>query len=76
MERQHEKWTRYFHYQSLGTQYYDNGDKYEGEWKDDQRVGRGSSSSNRLGIMVYANGDRYEGDWKDDLKEGQGKTLR
>jgi formylglycine-generating enzyme required for sulfatase activity len=43
---------------------WENGDRYEGEWKDGQREGQG--------VMVFANGDRYEGEWKGDEMEGQG----
>ena len=58
---------------ALGTQYYDNGDKYEGKWRDDHRTGRGSYWTNKLGVMVYASGDRYEGEWRDDMREGEGR---
>lgn len=26
----------------IGTQYYANGDRYEGEWRDDERNGKGN----------------------------------
>jgi len=29
---------------SIGTQYYNNGDRYNGQWKDDMRVGKGKST--------------------------------
>jgi len=43
---------------------YSNGDRYEGDWKDDKRHGRG--------IVTYAAPDggvaeRYEGEWRDGL---------
>jgi hypothetical protein len=47
-----------------GTMTYANRDKYEGEWKIDQRDGQGT--------MTYANGDKYEGEWIDDQRHGQG----
>ena len=41
------------------------GDRYEGDWKNDKREGKG--------IHYWNNrGDRYEGDWKNDAKEGKG----
>ena len=47
-----------------GTFYYDNGDKYEGQWKDGKAHG--------YGVLEEANGNRYEGGWKDDLLHGEG----
>ena len=44
--------------------YYKNGDRYEGEWKNDDREGKG--------ILNYKNGDRYDGEWKNDKREGKG----
>ena len=39
--------------------YYNNGDRYEGDFKNDKREGKG--------IMYHNNGDRYEGDFKNDF---------
>ena len=39
-------------------------DKYEGQFKDGKRHGRGT--------FTHANGDKYEGQFKDDLKNGLG----
>jgi uncharacterized protein (TIGR02145 family) len=44
---------------------YASGDKYEGEWNNDQCSGKG--------IMVYASGDKYEGEWNNDQRTGWGK---
>ena len=44
--------------------YYNDVDKYEGEWKNGLKEGKG--------IMYYNDGRRYKGDWKNDLKEGKG----
>ena len=41
-----------------------NGDRYDGELKDEKRNGKG--------IYYYANGDRYDGEWKDDKRNGKG----
>eukprot|EP01090_Pellita_catalonica_P000778 TRINITY_DN1054_c0_g1_i1.p1 TRINITY_DN1054_c0_g1~~TRINITY_DN1054_c0_g1_i1.p1 ORF type:complete len:285 (+),score=39.57 TRINITY_DN1054_c0_g1_i1:28-855(+) len=38
-----------------GSYQWTNGNKYEGEWKNNSRHGRGR--------MIYADGDMYEGDW-------------
>ena len=44
--------------------YYINGDRYEGDCKNDKREGKG--------IIFIKNGDRFEGDFKNDLGEGKG----
>ena len=41
---------------------YNNGDKYEGQFLNNKKEGKG--------IMEYYNGDEYNGDWKNDKKEG------
>jgi len=40
--------------------YYANGDKYAGEWWQDERHG--------VGKMNYAAGEEYEGHWDHDAK--------
>ena len=40
------------------------GDKYVGEFKDDQYHGQGT--------YTHANGDKYVGEYKDDKRHGQG----
>ncbi len=47
-----------------GTFYYDEVERYEGEWKDNTQHGQGT--------YYLANGDRYEGEWKYDIQHGQG----
>jgi hypothetical protein len=47
-----------------GTLTYANGDKYEGEWKDDLKNGQGT--------FTWANGNKYVGEYKDDKRNGQG----
>lgn len=59
----------------VGTQYYANGDKYEGDWSNDMRNGEGIDELQCLGTLAYVNGDRYEGQWKDDEIAGQGMSL-
>ena len=48
----------------IRTIYYPNGDNYLGEFKDDQRNGKGT--------YTWAVGDIYAGEWKDDQRTGQG----
>ena len=40
---------------------YNDGSRYEGDWKNDKKQGKG--------IIFYNNGSRYEGDWKNDKKK-------
>jgi len=47
---------------------YDNGDTYEGEWRDGNRDGKGR--------YVSVSGWYYEGGWKENKKHGQGKYVR
>ena len=48
----------------FGTINLNNGDKYVGEWKDDNKHGQGT--------YTYAIGDKYVGEYKYDKKHGQG----
>jgi len=43
------------------------GNKYVGEYKDDKRHGKGTST--------YPNGDKYEGEHKDDKRHGKGTST-
>lgn len=50
-----------------------NGDKYEGDFKNGVKEGNGTFFPLIiLGIMNYMNGDKYEGEWKDNMKNGHG----
>jgi len=49
---------------TVGIQQYANGDKYEGEWYDNKKNGKG--------VFYYANGDVYEAEWKNGKPEGKG----
>ena len=53
-------------------EFYDNGDKYDGQWEDNVPYGNGILKKQRIGIYDYANGDKYEGDFKNGEKEGNG----
>jgi hypothetical protein len=46
---------------------YANGDKYDGNWKDNKKSGQG--------VMNFVNGNKYDGQWKDDKMNGHG-TIR
>ena len=48
----------------FGTWQWDDGSKYEGEWKKDMKHGQGT--------FTFANGDKYVGEYKDDLSHGKG----
>ena len=43
---------------------YPDGDKYDGEWKDDKKHGQGT--------YTFADGAKYVGEWKDDKYHGKG----
>lgn len=47
---------------------FQNGDKYEGDWKDGQKHGQG--------VYTWKNGDRYEGGWKNGKAHGKGVFTR
>ena len=47
-----------------GIKYWNDGSRYEGDWKNDKREGKG--------IFYWKNGDIYEGDWKNDKIYGKG----
>ena len=52
---------------SLGAFTYNNGDKYEGEWKDWAHHGQGK--------YTWLEGDKYEGGWKDGEFHGEGRLT-
>jgi hypothetical protein len=68
----------------------DNEAKYQGEWVDDIRDGRGyqiwpdgslyegswkNNKANGSGRLIHADGDVYEGEWKDDKAHGYGVYM-
>ena len=71
---------------------FQNGDKYEGGWKDGKKNGKGTYTSkngykyegewkdNKMdgkGTYKFKSGEKYEGDWKDDKMDGKGTlTLK
>ena len=44
---------------------YNNGDTYDGEYKNDKKDGKG--------IYISIEGYKYEGEFKDGLRQGKGK---
>jgi hypothetical protein len=54
--------------QGLGANFYANGDRYEGSWRNGQRNGHGT--------QFYANGDIYVGEWLDDMRSGIGTLTK
>ena len=56
----------YFH-NCFGTYTWSNGEKYVGEWKDNERHGQGT--------LTWSDGDKYVGEWKDDKRSGQGTNT-
>ena len=51
-------------YNGQGVKTYTNGDKYDGDLKDDLPNGRG--------VITYASGNKYDGEWKDNQQNGRG----
>ena len=50
-----------------GKMVWDNGDTYQGEWKNGKTHGQGT--------LVWANGDTYEGEWENGAIHGQGTYV-
>ncbi|WP_350285853.1 hypothetical protein [uncultured Croceitalea sp.] len=72
----------------IGIALLDTGSRYEGEWLDNQRHGKGSfywpdgehyegayenDKRNGLGTYYWPNGEKYVGFWKDDKRNGHGE---
>ncbi len=74
-----------------GEMEYENGDKYDGEWKDGKHHGLGTMTyadgreytgmwkdgihHGLMGIMTYADGSIYNGKWKDGKRHGWGRMT-
>jgi len=71
----------------LGVLYYENGDTYIGNWKNQVRQGKGRfrfvsgneylgeferNQMQGYGTMTYSNGNRYEGEWVANQPYGKG----
>lgn len=48
----------------MGSMQSDNGECYEGEWRENQKHGEGE--------YTWPNGSKYKGNYICDLREGQG----
>jgi len=48
------------HATSIGIYYYANGDKFEGEWKNNNRDGKGKPFFYPIGILYLADGKKIE----------------
>ena len=59
-----------------GKMTYKNGDVYDGEWKNNEKHGKGTMTYGKDGDVhkKYINGV-YEGDWINDQKWGKGKMT-
>ena len=58
-----------------GIMFFDNGAKYEGQWKNDKKNGKGVFTSSHYFDCKNFVGMKYEGDFKDDKFEGYGITT-
>jgi len=54
---------------------YASKDRYEGNWRNDKKNGRGKEEYDLIGVYLYKNEDKYEGEWVDDKKTGRGDLL-
>ena len=65
----------------VGSYVWENGDKYEGTWKDNKRQGKGtmiygnSKVWHGLGSFTYSKGDKYVGWWDENKKSGEGVFI-
>lgn len=57
----------------LGVMTYDNGSRYEGDWANSEKSGKGWLPALNLGTQTYGDRESYTGDWRGSMKEGQGK---
>jgi len=59
----------------IGEYFWNNGVRYEGEYKDGKQHGQGNKSdllilrllNDLIGKYFWNKGDRYEGEWKDAM---------
>ena len=71
----------------IGTSFYNDGGRYEGEFKDGKKHGQGKKSdllnnlliltlfNTLIGTSFYDDGGRYEGEWEADWINGKGKKF-
>lgn len=73
-----------------GSQTWQDGARYVGEWRNGQAQGQGvfnhangdvfegtfaQDKANGFGAYKHKSGQRYEGEWLDDLQHGNGKEV-
>lgn len=78
-------------YNGFGTYVWNDGSRYEGNFKNGERNGEGiyyypkgakyigkqvDGKRNGWGTYYYPNGDKYEGEWKNDEKTGKGTMYK
>jgi hypothetical protein len=51
-----------------------NGEKYEGQWKDNEKNGTGNYECKAIGTLQLPNRETYEGQWRTNKKDGKGIT--
>ena len=61
------KMEKVFLHKIKGEYHYNNGDEYDGKFREDNKNGGG--------ILKYSNGEKYEGEFEDDKKNGKGKIY-
>jgi len=57
---------------NIGIQECNNGDTYDGDWRENKKCGEGILNSKAIGTMSYNNNDKYKGEWSNDQKNGPG----
>jgi hypothetical protein len=63
----HQESTVNTKYQTVNVHTYDNGARYEGEWENGRKHGKGT--------YYYANGNKYNGVWVNDKRTGHGVYI-
>ena len=58
-----------------GIMFYSNGAKYDGQWRNDKKNGKGIFTSSHYYNCKNKVGMKYEGDFKDDKFDGYGITT-
>jgi len=53
---------------TLGIYHFASGSKYDGEWKNDRKHGKG--------VFTFPDGARYEGEYINDMQSRRGNFIR
>ena len=61
--------------EKYGIMEYNDGSKYEGEWKNDKQYGKGTFTANIANNNLYLILHKYVGDFINDKREGNGIAL-